>query len=65
MADLVLLDADPLRDIKNTTKINTVFVRGEPINPARRHRMLTEIEARAQQPKSPATAPAAVRGCPC
>ena len=65
VADLVLLDADPLHDIRNTTRINSVFVRGELINPARRHRMLAELEARAQQPKPPAATPAVFRGCPC
>jgi imidazolonepropionase-like amidohydrolase len=29
MADLVLLDADPLQDIRNTSKISEVFVRGQ------------------------------------
>jgi len=65
VADLVLLDADPLHDIRNTTRINSVFVRGELINPARRHRMLAELEARVQQPKPPAATPAVFRGCPC
>jgi len=31
VADLVLLDADPLRDIRNTTRIDSVFVRGDHI----------------------------------
>jgi imidazolonepropionase-like amidohydrolase len=29
MADLVLLDADPLQDIRNTSKISEVFVWGQ------------------------------------
>jgi hypothetical protein len=65
VADLVLLDADPLHDIRNTTRINSVFVRGHLIDPAARARMLADIEAAAQQPRPPATTPVAYRGCPC
>jgi hypothetical protein len=63
VADLVLLDADPLRDIANTTRINSVFVRGRLIDQARRRQMLADIEAMAQQPRG--AAPIAYRGCPC
>jgi hypothetical protein len=63
VADLVLLDADPLLDIANTTRIDSVFVRGHLIDPARRRRMLADIEATAQQPR--VAAPVAYRGCPC
>ncbi|MEV4347104.1 amidohydrolase family protein [Actinoplanes sp. NPDC049596] len=63
VADLVLLDADPLRDIRNTTRINSVVVRGELIAPARRRRILTDIETRVKQPR-PAAA-VAYRPCPC
>jgi imidazolonepropionase-like amidohydrolase len=31
IADLVLLDADPLEDIGNTSRIATVILRGQPI----------------------------------
>jgi hypothetical protein len=65
VADLVLLDADPLHDIHNTTRINTVFLRGHLIDPQKRAQMLADIEAAAQQPKPPATTPTAYRGCPC
>jgi imidazolonepropionase-like amidohydrolase len=34
VADLVLLDANPLKDIRNTTKIAAVFVRGRQMDPA-------------------------------
>ncbi len=34
VADLVLLDANPLTDIRNTRRISTVLVRGNPIQPA-------------------------------
>ena len=32
IADLMLLDADPLRDILNTTKISAVFLGGKEFN---------------------------------
>lgn len=65
VADLVLLDADPLHDIRNTTRIDSVFLRGRLIDPPARARMLADIEVAAQQPGKPATTPAAYRGCPC
>lgn len=65
VADLVLLDADPLHDIGNTTRINSVVVRGRLIGPAQRAQMLADLEAKARQPKPPAAAPVACRGCPC
>ncbi|WP_250029505.1 amidohydrolase family protein [Paractinoplanes maris] len=65
LADLVLLDANPLRDIRNTTRINSVFVRGRLIDPARRRAMLADIESAAEQPKPAGTAPIAYRGCAC
>ncbi|MFI5891705.1 amidohydrolase family protein [Actinoplanes sp. NPDC051513] len=65
VADLVLLDADPLHDIRNTTRINSVLVRGHLIGPAERARILAGIEAAAKQPKPSAAAPIAYRGCPC
>jgi len=34
VADLVLLDANPLTDIRNTRRISTVFLRGRPVQPA-------------------------------
>ncbi|MEV6492351.1 amidohydrolase family protein, partial [Actinoplanes sp. NPDC051633] len=64
IADLVLLDANPLHDIGNTTRINSVVTRGHLIGPAQRRRMLADIEAMAKQPR-PAAAPVAPRGCPC
>jgi imidazolonepropionase-like amidohydrolase len=43
LADLLLLDADPLVDITNTTKIAAVVVDGKLIDPARRQRMLDDF----------------------
>ncbi|MFD5074437.1 amidohydrolase family protein [Streptomyces sp. NPDC058371] len=63
VADLVLLEADPLRDIRNTTRINSVFVRGRLIDSDGRRRMLAEIEAVADRPVT-GDIPAAA-GCAC
>jgi imidazolonepropionase-like amidohydrolase len=63
VADLVLLDADPLRDIRNTTRINSVLTHGRLIGPAEREQLLKDVEERAAQVRV-ATAKA-VRGCPC
>ncbi|MEU4626618.1 amidohydrolase family protein [Actinoplanes sp. NPDC023801] len=64
-ADLVLLDAGPLHDIRNTTRIDSVFVRGSHIDPSRRRQMLADIEAAAERPKPATAVPVAFRGCPC
>ncbi|MEU4427695.1 amidohydrolase family protein [Actinoplanes sp. NPDC024001] len=64
VADLVLLDANPLHDIGNTTRIDSVFVRGRLIDAAARQRMLAEIEAAAQR-KTPTGAMPAAAGCAC
>lgn len=44
LADLVVLDADPLRDITNTTKLAGVVVRGRYIDRSERLRILAEVE---------------------
>ena len=44
-ADLVLLDADPLADIRNTRRIDTVIADGRVYDSATRERLLSEIEA--------------------
>ncbi|MEV4620752.1 amidohydrolase family protein [Asanoa sp. NPDC049573] len=62
LANLVLLDANPLDDIRNTQRIRAVVVRGRYISPKERKRMLSEVEAAARE--VPADAPATV-GCPC
>ncbi|GAB3835701.1 amidohydrolase family protein [Dactylosporangium cerinum] len=68
VADLVLLDADPLSDIANTTRIDSVFVRGHLIDAPARRRMLADIEAtvRAATPTGavPASAACACHGAP-
>src|SRR4051794_1572474 len=45
LADLVLLDADPLADIRNTTRIAAVVADGRLLPRDRLDRMLAEVEA--------------------
>ncbi len=47
IADLVLLDADPLESIGNTKKIAAVVIGGRHINRAELDRMLAEVETAA------------------
>lgn len=51
-ADLVLLDADPLTDITNTSKIRSVMLRGKLYDRATLDAMLADVErsARPQEP---------------
>jgi hypothetical protein len=46
-ADLVLLDANPLVDIRNTVKIRAVVVNGRLLDRSRLDTMLSEVAARA------------------
>jgi len=52
-ADLVLLNANPIADIKNTTKIAGVFTRGHYLDRAALNRMLVKKTALIPAPKSP------------
>lgn len=56
-ADLVVLDADPLRDIRNTTRIDTVLTRGRVLTKPDRERMLAEVERAAAETPDPPQAP--------
>lgn len=49
LADLVLLDANPLEDIRNTRRIHVVVAKGRLIDAAERERLLREAEAEAAQ----------------
>jgi imidazolonepropionase-like amidohydrolase len=49
LADLVLLDADPLADIANTQKIDSVILNGRLIPKAELQRMMAEVEAAANR----------------
>jgi len=50
-ADLILLDANPLDDIKNTRKISGVFVNGRWINKEKIDTMLLELEQKNKADK--------------
>jgi imidazolonepropionase-like amidohydrolase len=47
LADLVLLDADPLKDIQNTKKIASVIVSGKLLTRETLDKMLADVEAAA------------------
>ncbi len=47
IADLVLLDGNPLADIRNTSRVHTVVLRGRLIDDARRRRILEDVAQRA------------------
>jgi imidazolonepropionase-like amidohydrolase len=51
-ADLILLDADPVADIKNTTRINAVIQRGRFISRSHLDRMLADVESLASKKTS-------------
>src|SRR5215469_6736017 len=51
IADLLLLDRNPLEDIRNTKKINAVFARGRYFDRAELDRMLRGVEAAARDQK--------------
>ncbi|MDX8144354.1 amidohydrolase family protein [Lentzea sp. BCCO 10_0061] len=57
-ANLVVLDGNPLKDIRNTQRIHTVLTRGKVLGPAERRQMLADVEKAAQEPF-----PAAARTC--
>jgi cytosine/adenosine deaminase-related metal-dependent hydrolase len=57
-ANLVVLDGNPLTDIRNTQRIHAVLTRGRVLGAAERQRMLADVEKAAQEPF-----PAAVRSC--
>jgi imidazolonepropionase-like amidohydrolase len=50
IADLVLLDANPLDDIANTKKINTVIYSGKLLARSELDQMLSQVEALATRP---------------
>jgi hypothetical protein len=49
LADLVLLDADPLTDITNTTTIRAVVANGRYFDRAALDRLMTDAQAKAKQ----------------
>jgi cytosine/adenosine deaminase-related metal-dependent hydrolase len=52
VADLVLLDRDPLADIHNTMSIRAVILRGKFMSRGKLDAMLAESEATAAKPPS-------------
>lgn len=60
-ADLAILNANPLQDIRNTRNLSGVVVRGRYIAETERQHILAEVEHTAAT--TPATA--ATGGCPC
>jgi hypothetical protein len=61
-----VLDADPLADIRNTTRIDSVLVRGRLITAEERRRMLAQVAAAAQAPSTMASsATRLLPGCGC
>jgi hypothetical protein len=63
-ADFVVLDADPLHDITNTTRIHSVVTRGRYISSTEREQMLADVRAAAENP-TPTTLSAAATPCGC
>ncbi|WP_394620375.1 amidohydrolase family protein [Lentzea sp. JNUCC 0626] len=59
-ADLVVLDANPLRDITNVSRVHAVVSRGRYLGPRDRTRLLKDIEEAA---KEPVEAPLTPAGC--
>jgi imidazolonepropionase-like amidohydrolase len=49
LADLVLLDGNPLADISNTRKINAVVVNGRYLSKESLQKILAEVEANASR----------------
>jgi imidazolonepropionase-like amidohydrolase len=49
IADLVLLDANPLKDIHNTIKISAVVVNGHYLDRKHLDRLLDEVESAAKR----------------
>jgi imidazolonepropionase-like amidohydrolase len=49
LADLVLLDANPLEDIRNTQRIAAVMANGRYMDKTELQKMLSELEAAAKK----------------
>lgn len=60
-ADLVILDADPLADIRNTQKLSGVVVRGHYLDETARQAVLADVARTAAGTPAEALSP----GCPC
>ncbi|MDX3387484.1 amidohydrolase family protein [Streptomyces niveiscabiei] len=65
LADLVILDADPLADIRNTRRIHALVVDGRLITQRERAGLLKEIEEAAGSEPPSTTGTATAHGCGC
>ncbi|WLW55774.1 amidohydrolase family protein [Streptomyces sp. SX92] len=65
LADLVVLDADPLANIRNTRSIHALVVNGRLITHEERAGLLTEIEKAAASEQPSTTGTATAHGCGC
>ncbi|MET0136570.1 MAG: amidohydrolase family protein [Kibdelosporangium sp.] len=61
VADLVVLERNPLTDIRNTQTIHSIITRGKVITPEQRAKILADVEAAAGTSAPPAVQPAC--GC--
>lgn len=61
VADLVLLEADPLKDIRNTRKISAVFAKGKYFSRADLDKLLLDAAVGFGAPPAPAPVPTTVR----
>lgn len=64
-ADLLVLDANPLADIRNTQRIHAVVVRGRLIERAEREQILADVEEAANAPTAPARSAAILARSAC
>ncbi|MDT7843362.1 amidohydrolase family protein [Streptomyces justiciae] len=65
LADLVVLDADPLADIRNTRGIHALVVNGRLITHQERAGLLKDIEKTAGSEQPSTTGTATAQGCGC
>jgi imidazolonepropionase-like amidohydrolase len=65
VADLLVLDANPLADITNTQKIHAIVVRGRLITGEQRARILADVETAAATTSPAAAADARKLTCAC
>ncbi|MDT7789511.1 MAG: hypothetical protein QOF58_7930, partial [Pseudonocardiales bacterium] len=52
-ANLVVLDGNPLNDIRNTQRIHTVLTRARVLGPPELQQMLADVEKAAREPFPP------------
>lgn len=62
LADLLVVDANPLDDIRNTSKIHSVLVRGRLLTPQDRQRILADIATAAAE-ETPSSGAMRRTGC--